>query len=380
MRAKWLLFLFIALMGCIDPFVLKNNGNTELMVVEGIVSNAPGPYTIKLSLSSAIENFEYIPLKGCDVKIEDGSGNIYELTEFEAGIYKSDSSEFTGEIGQRYRTLIKRPNGNTYHSKWETILEPVGIKSVTAQVDKLKKPDEYTPRPGFQFYVEPQQSEADSVNLLWQVDATFKFNSDLKVYFYFDGSLKPFPNPDSFFTCYKTKRIPDIFIQSNAARKGGELLTQKLHFEDTYSKALTLKYALNVYQLRLGTRAFEYWNNLKTLKELQGQVFDRQPFQVVGNMQNTNNSNEQVLGYFMAAGVNHALKFFNWNSGQFKYGVCTITEPDIKLYQYIQWSRPSEWPIYVVMPENGGPRAVVDRGCYDCRAHNAQLKKPEFWE
>tara|TARA_B110000046_G_scaffold214_1_gene297 strand:- start:1628 stop:2764 length:1137 start_codon:yes stop_codon:yes gene_type:complete len=378
MQGKWFILMLLCLTSCVEPFILDSNDSEELLVVEGIVSNQPGPYVVNLSLSSPIDEIKYRPLSDCEVYIEDEYSNSYSLQEIESGTYKSDNSAFVGVVGQSYRLIVQIPDGETYESDWERILKPVKIKDIKEEVSEVEVPNAIWPRHGYQFYVEAESTNEDTVNLLWKVDATYEYRADFQIDFYYDGSIKPFLDPDIYFVCYKTYTIPDIFVYRSSSQEGGNITNQALHFEDTHTRALTFKYALNVYQLRIGNRAFKYWNELAVIKAMTGQFFDRQPFQIKGNMRNRNKPEEEVLGYFMAAAIDHKLEFFTWKLGKYDYSKCVITDVETMAYGDVFRSEPNAWPIYIT--ENGGSRAVVEAVCLDCRTKGGVLEKPVFWE
>ncbi|NQV52658.1 MAG: DUF4249 domain-containing protein [Flavobacteriales bacterium] len=377
-------FIYMALLllvRCVDPFVLENEKYDERIVVEGTITNEPGPHQVKISQTSPLDQVIYRPLQGCVVSVIDGSGTIYPFIEQEAGSYLSDSANLKGVVGERYRLEIKTPDGKSYESSWEQILPPIAIDDIKEEYEEREDPDIPLGRFGFQFYVDAADVVRDTVNLLWQVDATYEYRADLKIDFYYDGVLRPFPQRDLFYTCYKTFRVPEIFTFTTSAQDGFEVKDQALHYEDTQTRALTYKYTLNVRQLHLGKRAYAFWDELKQLKDLQGEVFDRQPFQVNGNITSVENENDKALGYFMAAGVSNRREFFRWNLGKFDYPVCVITDADIMAFGDIFRSRPSQWPIYITAGSSGeGPLAVVAESCLDCRKFGGVLEKPAFWE
>jgi hypothetical protein len=83
------------------------------LVVEGLITDQPGPYSVKLSLSTNFYNKEIERVEDAFVTITDNLGNRDVLTRSEAGLYQTDSLE--GKIGNTY-TLTVIYNGQTYSS------------------------------------------------------------------------------------------------------------------------------------------------------------------------------------------------------------------------------------------------------------------------
>ncbi|MCD4731084.1 MAG: DUF4249 domain-containing protein, partial [Bacteroidales bacterium] len=104
----------------------------DLLVVEGMITNDPGPYTLKLSLSTSVDHPVYLPLPGYEAIINDNSGNTEILTEVEPGIYKTAVDGIQGVPGRKYQLTIQSPDGKTYQSDFDELKEPVEIDSVYA--------------------------------------------------------------------------------------------------------------------------------------------------------------------------------------------------------------------------------------------------------
>ena len=99
------------------------------------------------------------------------------------------------------------------------------------------------------------------------------------------------------------------------------------------------------------------------------------------NINNINNPDEAVLGYFQAAGIDKKRVFFNRPEYQVKmyYPVCELHEPDYLEYALmLQFPDPRDWPRYVTMNAYYS-RAVPVQECLDCRENGGAIDKPEFW-
>ena len=114
MKVKILLFLIVIIffVACIEEFNPKIDGYSNLLVVEGKITNEPGPYIIKLSRSAPFYSLDYYPISGANIVISDDLYTEELLTELEPGIYSTDSLGIKGEVGRRYRITIKIDNFN----------------------------------------------------------------------------------------------------------------------------------------------------------------------------------------------------------------------------------------------------------------------------
>ncbi len=106
----------ILLWGCVEPFSADlPETSSSILVVEGSITDAEGPYTVQLSRSVALSSEQVTAVSGVDMTIEEENGTVEPLTETSQGIYVSTGIQ--GKVGQRYR-LSFTLNGNQYVSSW----------------------------------------------------------------------------------------------------------------------------------------------------------------------------------------------------------------------------------------------------------------------
>ncbi|MFZ2900998.1 MAG: DUF4249 domain-containing protein [Saprospiraceae bacterium] len=383
MKNEAIAFLVLVLLlplHCADPFTPELEGSDQLLVVEGTITNAPGPYFVKLSSTTAIEHPFPLPVKGATVVLSEQDGPAETLTETEPGTYATSAWGIQGEAGKKYKIAILLPDGREYESAYEEIPQPEAIDSVYAEVDSRTDPAYTYPLRGYQFYLDASVQHQESKYFLWKLTETYKFNSDLLIPYYYAGQLLPFPKPDSLFTCYKTSDVKDIFVLDAERLETPQVRRYPLHFVDTEGRKLFLKYSLLVEQYVVGKEAFAFWSHIKRQNTGLGALYTTQPFQIRGNISNVGDPEEAVLGYFMAAGYAERRLFVERPPGvEFHFGVCTIGEPEIYEMLGLSRTRPSTWPIYLGQSPDGGPMGVPDQVCADCRQKKATIEKPGFW-
>jgi hypothetical protein len=123
---SWLLFLS----SCEKVINLDLKSADQKVVVQGNITNAPGPYIVNLNYSVAYYNDNSFPaITGALTKIYDDAGNSETLIETTQGIYKTSS--LIGTPGRKY-TIEIIANGNTYTGV-STMSSPISIDSITFQ-------------------------------------------------------------------------------------------------------------------------------------------------------------------------------------------------------------------------------------------------------
>ena len=128
-KTVFLILPIIFFSGCYQDVVdVEFTSSGSQLVVEAVVTNEVKQHVIKLRNTSSYDRPEYFePVSGADVSISDDSGNIYSVTESEAGKYLTES--LGGVPGRRY-TLSIEYNGKLYESV-SSMPEPIQLDSIT---------------------------------------------------------------------------------------------------------------------------------------------------------------------------------------------------------------------------------------------------------
>ncbi|MDD5508365.1 MAG: DUF4249 domain-containing protein [Bacteroidales bacterium] len=376
-RAYFLFTLILIMVtACIDEFWPDLSDFENLLVVDGVLTSAPGPYYVRLSMTSDVEDPGYIPLTGCTVTIEDDAGSSELLTETEAGTYATAAEGIRGIVGRQYRILIYTPVGRTYSSPYQKLLAPVGIDSVYTEVAYHKTSDLYHDLAGLQFYVDTDRSETDTNYYLWQMEETYMFYSDFFIDYLYIDYFEQFNNRDSVHTCWRTQNVYEIFTASTLNLSDPILVKFPLHYVDTETRRLQVRYSLLVHQFTIDADAYSFYDQVKNLMTDEGTLYTKQPYQITGNVTNTDDPREPVLGYFLVGSVDAKRIFVKRPLGvPFYFEVCELNTDMLSLY-----SQPSNtWPIYVTTNAQGN-RGYAAKPCFDCTLNGGVLEKPDFWQ
>jgi hypothetical protein len=366
---------------CIDEYWPDTkNKYTEVLVVDGVLTNLPGPYIIKLSLSTNLDSPYYNPVTQASVSIWDNMGNKEELIETVPGTYVTHAEDFSGIIGRKYKLEIQTNSGKYYESDFEELLAPVGIDSVYAEIEYQQVENGIHDKVGYQFYLDTEIAEQDTNYYFWRISSTYKYNSDYYTRYIYDHGLIPFPDADSIYTCWLTHKIEQLYTYKTENLSQPKLERIPLNYESTESRALSIRYSLMVDQFTIDSDAFQYWDDLREQSSQQDNIYTTQPYQIRGNMFNPNDLGEPVLGYFMVSGQAQQRIYVNRPPATipFYYPICELDDGDYDAYKYIGWTDPRSWPLYVTEDLNGH-KALPPQDCIDCRQKGGTILAPEFW-
>jgi hypothetical protein len=119
MKNRHILFLplLLLLATCIDPVGVSLDEPVPHLVVDGLITSAPGPYTVKLTntarYSTGSEGTNIL-VTGAKVSITDDTGNNEILEENSIGIYTTKADGIQGLTGKNMnpgRSYCVKPVG-----------------------------------------------------------------------------------------------------------------------------------------------------------------------------------------------------------------------------------------------------------------------------
>jgi len=370
--------LVFCLTSCVDEFWPDTDKYDSLLVVDGLLTNSSDEVVVRLSYSSPLYDEILKPLNDAEVFFTDENGIIAFLFEEAPGIYKAIDSSFCGQVGISYQLHINPPGGKQYVSDICQIPPPLSIETVYGEDEYPDESNNDYDFPGIQFYVENASNLNDTLYYYWKLYQTYEYRSTFDIDYTWEGELIPNPNATDLRTCWRSSRINNfLFASTEQLVSTSGLNTFPLHFVSTNTKELSIRYSVLVRQLSILKLAFEFYDAIDQQNEEQGSMWSRQPLQIQGNMQNINNPEEHVLGYFIVAGLSEKRIFVNRPNLPFHYYECA---PDFEAMQFIQFEPSEMWPIYIDdIMFLGLARAESDE-CFDCRLSGGSLTPPDFWE
>lgn len=390
-----LISALIVLSSCTEKFWPNLNDKYDrLLVVDGKITNEPGPYTIKLSTSSPIESGEYSPLVNAKVLIIDNQGNSELLNENEPGIYQTDPNGIQGIIGNQYKISIET-NGKLYESEFEELKNAVGIESIDASWEKRTTSNSVTDEYGFQFYVSTETAEEPINFFYWEISETYHYQSLYLIYsiYWGEGNLgkngfeRLLTNTDSLKNCWLTQDVRERFTYTTKNLTSPKINQLPINFTSNGIK-FRFKYALQVKQYNISENAYAFLNSLEEQNDIEGSLYTAQPYQILGNVRNINDPDEAVLGYFLTASVSISqpvlLKRPLGYNTPINYGSCSSISGDntFNVLERVRYMPSSRWPIIIAENPRGetAEPMIVERECVDCTTQGGISIKPTYWD
>ena len=364
-----LLFILLFLGSCISQFIPQTSEDKQLLVVEGLITDQPGPCTIKLTRSLPLgAKSNATPVKGCTVSISDDIGNTYFLAETAAGIYLTDSSQFKGSIGRFYTLHINTNNSVSNHT-YESIpielkpvppIDSVYYEKVTIQAGTGTSAAEE----GCQIYLNAQDPSSQCKYYRWEFTETWEF-------------ILPYAVPNKI--CWVSANSNMINIKNTSAISEDKIVRYPLNFVSNQTDRLTVKYSILVNQYSLNEDEYQYWDKLQNMSQQVGSLYDIIPSSVSSNVFSLDNPSEKVLGYFSVSARSSKRIFIKDHfAGQ--------PEPysaDICVADTIYGGKPPQGlntSVWIIISSLVPPYVVTtySKGCYDCTVRGTNVE-PAFW-
>lgn len=381
------LLLFYTI-SCVDPIQIEIPEEDPLLIVDGLITDQPGPYVIKLALSSPINQLSANPVTQASVFIEEEGGEVVTLIETNPGEYKTDSASFRGKVGKKYKLNISLSTGQNYKSNWELMKAAPPIEDVSYEFGPL--PNEEIFVQGVKIFLDTKDPENKTQFYRWEYEETWMHIAPFASGLIFLGNdTAAIEKPNS--VCYNSSNSNSIYIASSIKNSQDIISKFHLHTVSGFGSQLRYRYSILVKQYALSEDEFLFWKSVKEANEDSGTLFDRQPQSTTGNITRIENEDEPVLGYFSASGYSEKRLFISRAElpaeaviGEQYVQNCyvkTDTLPKGLASEQDVWESLSLGKIFFNFwrdPDIVG-WILTTKDCADCTEAGGTIEEPDFW-
>ncbi|WP_075589902.1 DUF4249 domain-containing protein [Labilibacter marinus] len=385
-----LIFLFIT--SCIEPYQINTEGEGKFLVVDGLVTNREGPYSVLLNYSTPTYTPKFENVANAEVKIVEDLDEVYVLNYVDNGKYQTDPN-FRAIIGKSYKLQIDIDTKH-YESDLCLLREPSCIDNISMQ-KKTKFGGGYGDDV-LQLLVDANVCSEDETCLRWDVKEDWKIHLRNPEFFYMVNDSTFGWTKDVITDCYKSDKIDRIVIQSFQNQAVRSLVAKGVASVSPYiSDRFLTRYRATINQYSISKQEYHFWDMLRSSTENSEDFFGRQPYSVYGNISCITNPDENVLGYFQVAGVTSKEIYVDRGDisrlglGVYSYRPCAVdtilVSDEYSLYEeYIKKIRSNEW-IYSqnYYTETAKPVLLgitfLSAECGKCSKNNARVEPPLGW-
>ncbi len=377
---------------CTQPISLEEvSGDLGTLVIEGIITDQSQKQQISITRTVQLKaDVTGVAVTNAQVQIAVNQERLLEFEEEEPGIYRS-KEVYAGQVGSEYQLFFTLANGAIYQSEKVEMLATPEIDSVYATF--TSNPIINRDGGNFDFFLDARSNSTQSHHFRWTwTSASALLMETPSRYEWLGGNETRVRerggdnDQDQVELCWIVKQSPQILVSSEPV-EGLGIRSQQIHGFHSDSKAMRVSFGIEVKQYGLSDASYRYWSLLAETNQGSGFLFDKQVGPVPGNVVNTRDKEELVLGIFEAAEEKvyyrqfHPLEF--WRQGYLRTTGFHIDCSDIQALQTttdeigeFMERNASGWEIGFFV--TGGMVYYFPKRCANCTLYGTN-QKPDFW-
>lgn len=321
LKIRWIV-VFTMLSACVDPISFPVPDADKILVVDGMISDRPGPYSVTLSTTTGL-NTNYSlrsPVTGASIILYDDTGATENLIETTKGVYQT-AGLIQGRVGHAYFITIQTADEKTYESIPETIFPSGTLEKIRFEFEEktILAGDGELNADRFNLLVDADGASNESGFFRWRFKGTYKVQTFPELHYFItpDGFRVPDPLPCSGYiyngilervgdcTCCEcwislketTPVVSDNkYVVNNQYRSipvGQVPVNVRTFFDKVY---------VEVDQMSLTENAYTFLKLVRAQKEGASSLFQPIFGSLKGNVVPTNSS-DKVIGLFWASAV-----------------------------------------------------------------------------
>ena len=325
---------FLFLLACVDRLEIDITKPEDYgIVVDGFISDQPGPYTIKLSKAFDIESKESIKLSVTAKRLilSDDQGFSEELTEISSGTYQTKVTGIRGQVGNVYKLRVELLDGKIYESVPDTLLSSGKMDSLYYSYEGATNLDGGT-KYGFDIFVNSSRGGSSSSRFMWKMTGTFQSETHPEFQgrgcYWFEGKCNYVPPcsgyrnigtqafreivkifPCECCTCWYSIFNPKPVLSDDYFSAGQNFEGIKVHRIPIDAWIFMHKIHVEVSQLSLTHRSFRFFKTLRDQKNAVNSLFQPVSGKIPVNFIQLNGAATPVQGLFYATAISSKSRY-----------------------------------------------------------------------
>ncbi|MFA6580611.1 MAG: DUF4249 domain-containing protein [Paludibacter sp.] len=313
-----IVLLLAVFSSCTEIYTPNVSSETEALVVEGLITDGAGPFTVKLSMAEPLPydsvDVTRYTVRSATVTITDSENKKYVLKELTPGNYSTPST-FKTKIGNFYKINIKTTEGNSYESGFEKLLSPLTIDSIRG----IYSTEDYINDNAELLHVDGADIRVDLFNTIQISESvpSCRFKPLITTQYWYTYRDKDILGNDIMsyhwanfgWKTYKLNTIENI-TDEKVASSIPLLKNHSIGFipfdMSSYGHVIPqpiMIYYLRVNQYTLNNDSYNFYKGAKNQLSASGKIFDPITSQLHGNMRCVNDPSKIVLGLFEVSSV-----------------------------------------------------------------------------
>ena len=368
MRGRFWVSIVVVLSctACVDRITFDVGTTPSFaVVIDGTISDQPGPYKILVTKAFDIESKLSIktPLSVKRMTMSDNAGNREVLSEIIQGQYQTSADGLRGTVGRAYKIQIELLDGRVYESLPDT-LYPSGSVDKVYHAFKEEKTSEGTTNYGFDVLFNSSAGELNNYYFLWKFTGTFKVDSNPELYTVPCGESRcPQPLPCSAYAlnagnlervksceccaCWTSIFNNEVIVSDNQLVEGGSFTGVKASYVPINQWTFKYKVYAEIKQMSLSPQAFAFWKAIQAQKSATTSLFQPITGKIPSNFIQISGQPGPIEGIFFATSIHSKGAFITRddvpNSSIIPVSNLTFNDSCTKLFPNTTTEKPAFW-------------------------------------
>jgi Domain of unknown function (DUF4249) len=288
---------------CLDTFNPPMDLRTvDVLVIDGFLNASEKRVDVVITQAQTLTSAGPAPVvSGASVSIHSADGGSFNLPETKAGTYSR--TELNIDHDAKYQLRVKTLAGEEYHSDFVDVRRAPSIRDLIIEPRQDETALEVT--------ISAADPTKNTRYYRWDYIETWEYTSIFRSDFDLVNRL-PVPRlpGQGIYRCYRQRQSTKILVGTTIHLDEDVVSNQLLATIPKGDQRTMAKYGIEVIQRSITRHEYDYLRQLQKSTESLGGLFDPQPSQTYGNIQNIGDSSIPVLGYFSAGTTNRLRSFY----------------------------------------------------------------------
>lgn len=294
-RGQFILSIFLILFtsACVDRINIDVGIKpfySVPVVIDGYISDQPGPYLIKVSSAYDIQS-KVSTKRDLSVKqliISDNHGTAEVLTELVPGFYITNLNGIRGVVGRVYTLHIELLDGRVYESAPDTLYATGKVDSIYFKF-RLDVTDQYIPgagsvKYGFDVFFNASAGAIKNYHFLWKFIGTYKVNI-------------------ACCACWVQLTNSEPIVSDNQLVNDGRFIALKADYVPVTGYTFMYKVHAEVDQMSLSRQSYDFWRAVRAQKQATGSLFQPITGKIPSNFTQISGPASTLQGIFYATSI-----------------------------------------------------------------------------
>jgi hypothetical protein len=321
MRKVVVFVMYVLLSACVDPISYKAPAAEQQLVVDGIITDEPGPYVIALSRTRALGTSSYAtaPVADAKISIQSDAGETDNLIAVSGQPGSYQTTFIQGVVGRSYSITITLNNGFVYASDPEKLAPAGTINAIEYEFEPRIQPGGIAA--GIFKIYSTGKAGSDAENYFrWRMFGTYKIRNfpeertmvvgeavvpdpePCSGYINRNGGLVYVGPPCTCCTCWVSEYgIPTV--TDTRLVVGGSFNKVRVGTVTANRRTFYDKYYVEVQMMSLTQEAYNFWKLIESQREGTSSLFQPPLAKVKSNVHSLSRPDEVIQGYFGASAI-----------------------------------------------------------------------------